>query len=66
MKSKEILLKPEESEEKVGNFYQPSELCGAKLYSYIDVKFHMLSLTCKHAVWNENTKSIIPKHHFMK
>ena len=38
MKNQEILLKLEESQEKVRKFYQSNKLCDAKLWSCIDVK----------------------------
>ena len=42
MKSQEMLLKHEESQEKVMKFYQSNELCDAQLWSYIDVKHSLV------------------------
>ena len=61
MKCQENLLKREESQEKVRKFYQLSEFCGDQLWSDINVKFHLSSLKCKHAIWNVNMQSVIRK-----
>ena len=59
MKSQKILLKLEESQEKVRNFYQSNEFCDAQLWSYVDVqrslvkfKTQTYSLKCKYTVCN--------------
>jgi len=59
MKSQEILLKLEKSQEKVRKVYQSNEFCDAQLWSYIDVqrslvkfKAQKCSLKCKYTICN--------------
>ena len=58
-KSQEILLKLEESQEKVRKFYQSNEFCNVQFWSYIDaqrslVKFRTqaCSLQCNYTICN--------------